>query len=194
MPRSKKFSGFELYWYCLPLTFIALMVLVVDADDPKNIWAPIFVVSLMLNMFPMILAQSLLNRIRQAQDSDKEYSRVQISEEPPLKNGSQSYEGVSRLTSDETNTKAPQVRKKFHAKALFVVPYEDMEGNLRRRWYGTMREAKKGHAWFKKAQRHGHAQNLYPPMEQLVPEIDACPANKSELVEELNSLASFEAK
>jgi hypothetical protein len=103
------------------------MVLVVDADDPKNIWAPIFAGSLMLNMFPMILAQSLLNRIRQAQDSDKEYSRVQISEEPPLKNGSQSYEGVSRLTSDETNTKAPQVRKKFHAKALFVVPYEDME-------------------------------------------------------------------
>ena len=109
-----------------------------------------------------------------------------------IKNGSQSYEGVSRVTSDETNTKTPQLRKKFQAKSLFVVPYEDMEGNLRRRWYGTMREARKGHAWFKKAQRHGHAQNLYPPMEQLVPEIDACPANKSELVEALNLSASYE--
>ena len=55
-----------------------------------------------------------------------------------------------------------------------------------------MREAKKGHAWFKKAQRHGHAQNLYPPMEQLVPEIDAAPATKNELVEALNYLSSFE--
>ncbi len=55
-----------------------------------------------------------------------------------------------------------------------------------------MGQAKKGHAWFKKAQRHGHAQNLYPPMEQIVPEIDACPATKNELVEALNLSASYE--
>mgnify|MGYP000886495340 CR=1 FL=1 len=87
---------------------------------------------------------------------------------------------------------AKSARSKLKIKTLFVVPYEDMEGNLRRRWYGTMRDAKKGHAWFKKAQRHGHAQNLYPPMEQLVPEIDACPATKNELVEALNLSASYE--
>ena len=84
------------------------------------------------------------------------------------------------------------IRPKLKIKTLFVVPYEDMEGNQRRRWYGTMGQAKKGHAWFKKAQRHGHAQNLYPPMEQLVPEIDAAPATKNELVEALNSSASYE--
>jgi len=87
---------------------------------------------------------------------------------------------------------AKSTRSILKIKTLFVVPYEDMEGNLRRRWYGTMREARKGHAWFKKAQRHGHAQNLYPPMEQLVPEIDACPATKNELVEALNLSASYE--
>lgn len=83
-------------------------------------------------------------------------------------------------------------RPKLKIKMLFVVPYQDMDGNLRRKWYGSKGNAKKGHTWFKKAQRLGKVQNLYPPMEQAVPEIDAMPKTKRELVEALNLSYSYE--
>jgi len=49
-----------------------------------------------------------------------------------------------------------------------------------------MREARKGHAWFKKAAKLGKYQNVYPPMEEEAPEIDRTPETRKELIEFLN--------
>jgi len=111
-----------------------------------------------------------------------------LSNKEPKNNGDQPPEQSheKEIVRQPVPPLVESIKPKLKIKTLFVVPYEDMEGNQRRRWYGTMREARKGHAWFKKAAKLGKYQNVYPPMEEEAPEIDRTPETRKELIEFLN--------
>ena len=71
-------------------------------------------------------------------------------------------------------------------KSLYVVQYEELDGTLKKKWYGGIRDARAGHKWFKKAAKLGKYQTVYPPMEEEPPEIDRTPETRKELIEFLN--------
>jgi hypothetical protein len=194
MPQSQKFNGFDFYWHCLPVTFIAFMILGIDSESPRHAWAPILIVASIFNMFPTILIQALFSKLRPLKYLNKITPETldKNNEELSQESTDLAAEKVVSRYQTQASKKATAATKIYAAESLFIVPYQDMEGNLRRKWYGSKGNAKKGHTWFKKAQRLGKVQNLYPPMEQAVPEIDAMPKTKRELVEALNLSASFE--
>ena len=183
MPQSQKFNGFDFYWHCLPVTFIAFMILGIDSESPRHAWAPLLIVASIFNMFPTILIQALFSKLRPLKYLNKITPETldKNNEELSQESTDLAAEKVVSRYQTQASKKATAATKIYAAESLFVVPIPGHgRQSAKEDGTGSMgRGQERAYAWFKKgpAARAGY-RTFTRPWSKLVPEIDACPATK----------------